>query len=159
MIDGLWVHIWFLFPPRVMYKGGVSDTSCSQKAADKQTQRWIVAASTAHYRRGTRTQVPRDTSSLFCLSSPDEAPSPCAADRASSPPTNKLQPPGRFRYMSSCFSIPLKRMCKEGYLHALFGGLLITTPHMKKSLAFHLICTTCGSTIPCCFCKCSLNYF
>lgn len=27
-------------------------------------------------------------------------------------------------------------MCKEGYQQALFGGLLITTPHMKKRLAF-----------------------
>jgi len=38
--------------------------------------------------------------------------------------------------MSSCFSIPLKKMCKEGYQQALFGGLLITTPQMKKSLVF-----------------------
>lgn len=27
-------------------------------------------------------------------------------------------------------------MCKEGYQQALFGGLLITTPQMKKSLVF-----------------------
>lgn len=159
MIDGLWVYIWFLFPPRVMYKGGVSNTSCSQKAADKQTHTELLLPAPRTTDVGLPQQVPGDTSSPFCLSSPDKAPSPCAADRVASPPTNKLQPPGRFRYMSSCFSIPLKRMCKEGYLHALFGGLLITTPHMKKSLAFHLICTTCRSKIPCCFCKCSLNYF
>lgn len=112
------VYIRFLFPLCVMYKGirGVSNTSCSQKAADKQTDAGALLPAPGTADVGLTRQVPRDRSSPYHPSSPSEPPSPCRF-----PTEYQTAAPGRFRYMSSCFSAPLERMCNDICMHCLEG--------------------------------------